>query len=81
MAQRTFSHYTLELSSGPKLPSTDIWIEYYDDHGCSIGGHGQSLISFACTWKDIAHEVRKGLKLLGLDDDPCTNVSPMVDLT
>jgi hypothetical protein len=81
MTERQFSHYTATVTGGPGRVAVDVDVEYYDLHDEPIGSYGASLIAFATTWKDVAVAVRHGLHDLGLDADPVSNVSPMVDLT
>jgi hypothetical protein len=81
MTERQFSHYVLTVTGGPGRVAVDVDVEYYDLNDEPIGSYGGSYIAFATTWKDVAVAVRHGLQDLGLDADPVTNVSPMVDLT
>ncbi len=78
---RKFGHYEIVLTAGPKFPNVTMDVEYFDDHSQVLGNYGCSMIAFATTWKDVAEEIRTGLKMLGLDQDPVSNVSPMVDLS
>jgi hypothetical protein len=78
---REFSHYHLTVTAGPGMVGVDTQITYYDLHGLEIGTYAEGTIAFATTWKDIARAIRKGLKGLGCDSDPVSNISPMVDLT
>jgi hypothetical protein len=81
MAGRTFAYYQLEVRAGPASPNAVVDVEYFDTAGESLGTYGATGIAFAFTWKDVAEVVRTGLKSLRLDTDPCTSVSPMVDLS
>jgi len=81
MGQKRFSHYKLAVTAGPGFPECFADIRYYAVDGSLLGQHGVTLIGFCSTWKDMAEEVRNGLKLLNLDDDPVHVVSPMVDLS
>jgi hypothetical protein len=78
---REMSHYHLEVLAGPGLAEVTADVKYYDGHGEEIGQFGATMIAFATTWKDVAQVVREGEKVLGLDRDPVSNVSPMVDLS
>jgi hypothetical protein len=81
MSDRIFSHYHANVSAGPGMVAIDVMVNYYDTNGEFMGNYGEHLIAFATTWKDVATVVRTGLRLLGLDEDPVRNVSPMVDLS
>lgn len=81
VSERQFGSYTLRVQAGPVMTGVDIDVKYYDVNGEEVGTYGESTIAFCTTWKDVAHVVRKGLDKLGMDDDPVSNVSPMVDLS
>jgi hypothetical protein len=81
MAEAEFSHYRLVAIGGPGWSTCSLNIEYWDSDEELIGSHGALLVGFCATWKDVAQEVRNGLKKLGLDADPLQHVSPMVDLS
>ncbi len=78
---RELGHYALEVKAGPGRTEVSAVVQYFDCDGEHIGAYGEAMIAFATTWKDIAEVVRKGQRLLGLDRDPVSNVSPMVDLS
>jgi hypothetical protein len=75
------THYTATVVSGPTQPYTMLDVVYFDEFGEEIGRYGESMISFACTWRDIAAAIRTGLIRHGLDRDPVKATSPMVDLS
>ncbi len=81
MTDSTFSYYNLVVTAGPGHPDAMADVEYFDQEGRLLGTHGLSLIGFCSTWKDLAWEIRRGLQMLGLDSDPISTVSPMVDLS
>jgi hypothetical protein len=81
MPERQFSHYRATVVAGPAHPEVIVDVVYTDVHGEVIGIYGQTMVGFACTWRDVAEVVRDGLRSNRLDLDPCKSVSPMVDLT
>jgi hypothetical protein len=81
MSGRELSHYTATVTAGPGHPEVILDVAYYDRVGDVIGQHGVTMIAFCATWKDIATVIREGLQKLQLDNDPVSNVSPMVDLS
>lgn len=81
IGDRQFSHYAVEIIAGPAHDTVLVDCTYYDWHGEVLGKYGETMISFACTWRDVATVLRSGLAKIGYDADPVKHVSPMVDLT
>ncbi len=81
MTERQLGHYTMFLQAGPLGSNVTLDIVYYDTDGVEVGPYGETLVAFACTWKDVAETIRRGARGLRIDHDPVSNVSPMVDLS
>jgi hypothetical protein len=81
MPERVFSRYSATVRGGPGQSEVTVDVIYYDDNEDGMGSYGETMIAFCTTWKDVAQVIRTGLKKLGYDGDPVSNVSPMVDLT
>jgi hypothetical protein len=81
MGSPEFSHYRLTVSAGPAQAECLVDITYFGMDQEVIGTYEGLLMGFSATWKDVACEVRKGLRVHGLDADPVSHVSPMVDLS
>lgn len=81
MDDASFSYYEVLVRGGPGHAEVSADVTYYTAHGETIGWYGETLVAFAATWKDVAEVVRKGMRTYDLDNDPCHEISPMVDLT
>jgi hypothetical protein len=79
--ERQLARYECVVTAGPVDALISVEVTYIDDDGLEIGKSYDNAMAFGYTWKDVAAAVRKGMKDLGLDRDPCSSISPHVDLT
>jgi len=78
---RELARYEAVVAGGPADALITVEVTYFDDDGLEIGKAHDNAMAFGYTWKDVAACVRKGMRDLGLDRDPCSSISPHVDLT
>jgi len=78
---RELHHYKAVITGGPAEALVSVTVWYLDDDGEVIGEFYDDAMAFGYTWRDVAKAVRTGMTRLGLDRDPCSAISPHVDLT